>query len=568
MIRRNFIKKSILGTTALFYAQKVNANGLSVNRLKEKTENDNTPKKKLEHVNSTDIADAIRLGCHTMQSIFNADDNLVPFFKSTVKPKVALAFSDCHSESHIPGRHLNALLSAEDAIGIELDEGAVENHRRAAFFSYSGPIPLPLNRQTISGSPVNFCPHNLREGFHALYALTRFRNDKKACELAKRSITAIFDLWDPDRGWDVQRLSRLELNYQKCQGFIHGEARMLGPLVKFYRATHYGPALELALILKEKAIAEFYTKECCYDLEHFGTRHSHSITCVMSSLAQLADLLADSSLMARVKAFYDHGLWEIRDEIGWSPESVDQKDSDHGEANNTGDILETALILGRWGYHEYYHDAERILRCHLLPSQLRDVSFIKNPPNPYSRDGLRDVANRHIGAFGFPAPYGHESVRRGRGNLSFNMDIVGGVVGSLCEAYRETTRQEEVGTWINLLFDHETHAVQVQSPYTHDCLRIELRQAGPLFVRIPPWLNRGEVKVEGSKNKPIWTNGYLFFSNILAGQNIQLHFPLKKTNLTLSDRLHVHPIRVKMRGDAVVAMDNFDMDLTFFDPYE
>ena len=185
---------------------------------------------KLERVNSTDIADAIRLGCRTMQNIFNADDNQIPFFSSTVRPEVALSFSANHSEAHVPGRHLNALLNAENATDVELDEDTVENHRRAAFFSYSGPVALPLNRQTIDGLPINFCPHNLREGFHALYALTRYRNDDEACELAERSISAIFDLWNPDHGWNVQRLDVLGLHYQDCQGFLHGEARMLGRL--------------------------------------------------------------------------------------------------------------------------------------------------------------------------------------------------------------------------------------------------------------------------------------------------------------------------------------------------
>jgi len=81
-------------------------------------------------------------------------------------------------------------------------------------------------------------------------------------------------------------------------------------------------------------------------------------------------------------------------------------------------------------------------------------------------------------------------------------------------------------------------------------------------------MNHEEVLVEGTKVQPIWTNGYLFFSNISAGQAIQLRFPIKKTQIILSADLHVHPIRVKMWGDSVVAMDNFDMDLTFFDPYE
>ena len=107
------------------------------------------------------------------------------------------------------------------------------------------------------------------------------------------------------------------LTIQPDQSFIVGLARAIGPLVKYYRATRYGPALELALLLKETAITEFYTEEGSYDPETFGT-HAHSVTCVMSSLAQLADLTRDSNLMRRVKAFYDNGLWDLRDETGWS----------------------------------------------------------------------------------------------------------------------------------------------------------------------------------------------------------------------------------------------------------
>lgn len=520
----------------------------------------------VRNVNTTDIRAAIELGCRTMQRVFNADDNMVPFFGSIVYPSAALKFHKCHSEAHVPGRHLNALLSAEHAVGIEVDEAAVDNHRRAAFFSYSGPVALPLNRQTMIGPLVNFCAHNLREGFHALYALTRFRRDAQARELAERNIAAVTEFWTPERGWDVTRLEALGLNFQKSQGFVAGEGRMLGPLVKYFRATGFGPALELALVLKEKAVGEFYLADGRYDPERFITRHSHSITCMMSSLAQLADLLGDAALLARVKAFYDNGLWAMRDEIGWSPETVGQQGSDHGEANNSGDILETALILGRWGYPEYYHDSERILRCHLLPSQLRDVSFIQNPPNPTGVDGLRDLADRHLGAYGFPAPYGHQSIGgKGRVNVSFNMDIVGGTVGSLCEAYREVARSGSAGHRVNLLFDHDTDTVRVESPYTHDALRVEIKQPGPLFVRIPPWVDRKEIEVAGHDNA-LWTNGCLFFSKVNAGESVRLRFPLKDSEMVLPQGIHVNPIRVKLHGDAPVAMDNFGAHLAFFDP--
>lgn len=522
---------------------------------------------KVAQLNTTDIAAAIRLGCHTMQRVFNADDGNVPFFGSTLRPQAALHFSAHHSESHVPGRHLNALLNAEDAVGVALEESAVENHRRAALLSYSGPVPLPLNREHPGGPPVNFCPHNLREGFHALCALSNYRDDREAADLFERSIAAVGDLWSPETGWDLGRLRDLGLQYQECQGFLHGEARMLGPLVKHYRASGSGPARRLALVLAEKALAEFFLPDGEYHPERFITRHSHSITCVLSSLAQLADLLGDGAMMGRVRAFYDCGLWAMRDQLGWSPEAVGQEGSDHGESNNSGDILETALILGRWGYSEYYCDAERILRGHLLPSQLRDVSFVVEPPNPAGIDGLRQVADRHLGAFGFPAPYGHQSVGRGRGTLSFNMDIVGGTVGSLCEAYREVARQDSAGTWVNLLFDHRTPQVWVRSPYTGPHLVVEPLAPGPLFVRLPPWVAPREVQVEGADEAPVWAKGYLFFARPPVRRPIRIDFPLKTQELVLAGRVHIQPIRVRLQGDAVTAMDNFGADLTFFGPY-
>ena len=49
---------------------------------------------------------------------------------------------------------------------------------------------------------------------------------------------------------------------------------------------------------------------------------------------------------------------------------------------------------------------------------------------------------------------------------------------------------------------------------------------------------------------------------------MSIHLPLKEQQITLSEDVHIHPIRVKMRGDAVVAMENFGAALTFFDPYK
>lgn len=300
---------------------------------------------KLRDVNTTDIIDAIRLGCRTMSSIFDGDDHDIPYWRANARPN---AFFGICQEDHVPGRHLNALLNAEDAAGIELDEDAIDKHKRAAFLSFSGPLALPMRR--IDGKPIQFCPHHMREGLHALYALVKYRNSDRARQLAEACIDALFEYFDLATGWDRDRLEHEHgLIFKPMPVFIQGVGRAIGPLVKYYRATRYGPALELAIALKEKAIHEVFKEEGAYNPETFGT-HVHSVTCVMSSLAQLADLMSDSVLMNLVKTFYDNGLWMVRDPIGWSIESgkPDNENVDEGETNNTGDILETALILGRW----------------------------------------------------------------------------------------------------------------------------------------------------------------------------------------------------------------------------
>ena len=338
-----------------------------------------------------------------MASVFNADDNEIPFFGSEVLPNPRLGFSSVHSESHVPGRHLNALLAAEEIAGVSIDEEAVRKHTAATFFSYSGVAPLPLNRDELGGPLINFSEHNLREGFHALYALVRYRGSERAAEIAEASIAFVFDLWNPQSGWDRQKLeSEFDLRVAQDHTFITGIARAIGPLVKYFRATGHGPALELALTLASMATSEYFLPDGAYNREKFG-QHTHSTTCVMSSLAQLADLTADSALLGRVRAFYDNGLWDIRDGLGWVIEnSNDDSPPDRGECNNTGDIVETALILGRRGYPEYFQDAERIIRGHLLPAQLRDNSFILDPPNPSSEDGLRRRASRQLHADRLP----------------------------------------------------------------------------------------------------------------------------------------------------------------------
>ena len=378
----------------------------------------------LQDVNSRDLLGAIRLACRTMERVFDADDPRgVAFFDAVARPEPRLSFSPVHSEAHVPGRHLNALLAAEDLLGVAIDPFAVDRHAAALFFSYSGDLPLPLNRVRRDGPLGPFCPHNLREGFHGLAALARWRGSARAVEVARRSVELITDAWRPPNAWS------LPID-PDCASLTHVQAlgRAIGPLVKLWRTTGAQAFVDLASRAAEAAL-DAYPADGAFRGEFLGT-HAHSITSTLSSLAQLAGATGDAELLARVRAFYGNGLWEIRDELGWVIESTaPDANPDKGETNSSGDIVETALILAAHGDEAAGADVERIVRSHILPSQLRDASWI--PVSAGTDDGTTAVAERLRGAWGFPAPYGHHPL--GLDRIKFNLDIVGGTTASLVE---------------------------------------------------------------------------------------------------------------------------------------
>ena len=139
-------------------------------------------------------------------------------------------------------------------------------------------------------------------------------------------------------------------------------------------------------------------------------------------------------------------------------------------------------------------------------------------------------------------------------------------MGSLCEAYREVARFDQAGHWVNLLFDHETPELEIQSPYTHPHLGIRLKRPGPLHLRLPPWLDPAQIEIAGPASLPQSIQGYTVFSDPAIDHWITFDFALPVHELTLEWR--ELQTRARFRGDEVIAMDNFGTDLTFFEAFD
>ena len=144
------------------------------------------------------------------------------------------------------------------------------------------------------------------------------------------------------------------------------------------------------------------------------------------------------------------------------------------------------------------------------------------------------------------------------------MDIVGGACASIAAACREVVRADDTGVHVDLWFDWESEAASVASPYTQDgLLTVRVRRPGPLWLRIPPWVE-GDLPVTGAPARR--AGDHLFFRDLPAGTVVEARVDLPRREIVLSPDLHRRPIRARLRGDAVAAMDGFDADLTYFDP--
>jgi len=521
--------------------------------------------KKYVNVNTHDIDLAIREGMRPMQTFFDTTNDNLPFFGNEMAPNCRNSHHPTFSAAHIPGRWLCALLHAEEVTGIPAAPEAVENLRKWAFATLEKhPIGFPAcmdfdKMEFIDATDL----HNLREIMHALFALVKWRKDDHTRELTLKMIRAF------NRYFNFETAKFNEEKYTEETGakamysccapsegllFPVHFGRYIGPLVKFWRASGEPEALEQSIRLKDTCFRHILLADGDYDAVRFGS-HTHSTTAMISSLAQLGDVTNDPEIFERIEAFFKNGLRKIALPFGWCIEGNQRRDL-VGEINNTSDIMEACLIMGKHGYPGYYAMAEQILRAHFLPAQLLDPCFIPEDEDESHVNTYR-MASRSVGSFGFPTPYGHED--HPGAWISFNWDIVGGGVNGLCEAYKACGTHENGVLTIPLHFaaDRETHTST--DPYKNGgVMNITVKSDNVrLKVRIP---SRSAVK---SVNVPFVTEGeWIYLAAANAGKTVEIKFEFEQKDIVYDFR--GTKIHYCWHGEEVIAANNGDRHLCYF----
>jgi hypothetical protein len=267
-------------------------------------------------------------------------------------------------------------------------------------------------------------------------------------------------------------------------------------------------------------------------------------------MADLALITNDADMLRRVKAIYDVGCPRFNSSFGWSMESLD-KYSARGESNNTGDLLRAVLILGQAGWPQYFEDAERILRGHLLPSQLIEVDDLANEADAQD-DGRSHQASRLRGGFGFPTP--NDFLASSEAGLVV-YDITSGAVDGLCEALNAIITIDQASVRVNLLLSHEAHGVRVTSRLSREGrIQLENRSGRNVLVRIPSWVAPEDVSLtgDGSEHDRSFVNSYLLVPPKARLSSCTISFPMRDERTT--ELICFTKYTIDRRGDQILAM--------------
>jgi hypothetical protein len=503
-------------------------------------------------LNPVDLRNHIRLGVHHVyHGAVNRSRGFLPLVTfELLKHPIHV----CHlwwGTPHMVGRYLDALAVASEVIEFSEDREADEALAGFIFDCLDNEMNLPIhNFGDEQGRPLAWM-HNCREVLLALTGLWRWKKNEKALDTAKKFVRTLERVTREtgsfpgsecmaETGWGGEMT-----DYPNTHS-----GRLVGALVRYYRATEDDLAIDLAKRLADFNIAKAFTPEG--ELTERAGTHLHSTEGTVTGILDLGMVTNDRRYLEIGKLVFDRGLRPWRTSFGWAKENR-TVDPGRGEANNTGDFIQSALILGQMGFPEYFQIAEKMIRNGLLGAQIVNTDWIPESPDPppdtpdifYRRE---EICRRAMGAFAFTTPNAYHSL---------NTDLIGGAIQSLCDAYKTSVTTNGNTVQVNLLFTAESPHVSVKSLLpAKGSVTVFMKQAGTLSVFFPTAEGNSDVTAFVNDQRiPVVRQGqYVLFDDLKKESKAHLHFkPVTKQTQEKATGYN-QPFDINWRGDTIMDM--------------
>lgn len=516
----------------------------------------------------------LNLAVENMLNTLDERQDYLPFFHYELIQQPTRIQHGPFDSPHVVGRYLDALGGCApiidlpdapevyDALARQLTD-SLERH----------PAGLPWNAPT-PWQPNMAVMHNCREVILGLLALWNWRGDTRAEGALRRLCRSILAaIGDGARfpgeclagaGW-MTAFSGILAPPPATTG------RMIRALVQVYRRSQCDIALELARRFAEDNLVTAFGADGLIRAEA-GT-HIHSVTGTITGLIEYGILVGDERFIEGGRRAYEVGMAPFRSSYGWVKEFRWESwlaqplaaagyagcDINRGEANNSGDLIEAALLLGGLGYAGYFEEADRMLRNHLLASQVVETDWVSEAAaltdTAESRYG--DVGRRARGGFCFGSP--NDLISYADEAYQVNADLVGGSTQAICEAWEAIAEVDESSVQINLLYSKQDSAFAFTCPPPGQApISIRLARAETLRMRIPAWARPAEVSyvINGSPRQSAAAaidDDYLQVVDLAPGAEVKVWLPERRE--TRSEIVGGARYDVDWHNDTVVGID-------------
>lgn len=507
----------------------------------------NRPRLNPWRLEPVDLRRFMRLGVeHIYHGAVDRRRGCLPFLTFNLTDPPTCAKHDYWSSPHMVGRFLDALAVTAELIDLPADEEVVNGLHTLLHRSLDNPSGLPFYAIPGPDGKRTADMHNCREVLLGLLGLWQWRGCERSATLARNFVRKIEEVTRKTGTFPAATLGEGGWVAPKSGELNMTSGRLIGALVAYYRASKDEMAVDLAKRFAEINIKQTFTSEG--ELTPAAGTHLHSTEGTMTALLDLGVLLGEQRYFRVAKQLYDNGLKRWRTSYGWAKESRDES-AGRGEANNTGDSIEAALILGQNQHPQYFREAERFIRNGLLASQIVTTDWIVPASQPDTDECVfSDIRRRAHGAFAFTTPNGYHS---------YNTDLMGGALQSLAQAQRQIVSRDAAGVHVNMLFSGDSPWLNITSSVPQaGRVEIRIRQATPLYVRLADDIVRSDVSLHVNDNprRAGWKNSELAVGHLAPADTVVIHFSLPKRRIA-EPAPGYEPSQTDWVGDTVVAME-------------
>ncbi len=300
----------------------------------------------------------------------------------------------------------------------------------------------------------------------------------------------------------------------------------------------------------------------------------HSMLRTLVGAADYALYTNDPIIYSRVNSLYQF-FKTLGTRFGFIPEVVHrQGDLIACETCALMDYIGLAVTLANHGHPEYWGDVERIVRNHLIESQIKDASWLRSDNSREDTDQFswRDIDKRMIGGYaGWSSPthvlaYEETLTWWGGAELknkirAFQNCCGGSGTHAFFIAWKNSARFENEMLSINLHLDKLLPQAEIRCYQPFDgLLTIHLKQSCHVQVRIPDFVSPQQLKIESDHQeiKPVVWGNFVKLGHRKAGEVIKISYPLavftEKESIGNAG-FRQYPYQITWKGDTVIKIE-------------